>query len=504
MKKKIIYVVLYSLLLAAVAAAETLAIVRVMRLNMIPDLYLGLLIGAFVLMLGLLGVLLFVHKKGKRVGIARQIIAGVLALVTIAGCLFVSPKVQQLQTTVENIVVEEPVKPTRNIYVQMGDPAQTIADTAGYTFAALLQDQYCADQVAKTLETELGTEVKVEYFESESVMIVSYYNNEVNALILSEGQLSILLDNELYADFFEKNRVLYTTFVTENENPDAVVQSPEPEVEQVADITNTPFIVYLSGMDSYGETLKRTRSDVNILMVVNPTTKQILLVNTPRDYYIVHPWGSGSRDKLTHCGVYGIDCSIKALEILYDVPVNYYMQINFSGFERLIDAIGGITVYSDHAFDCGDYFEVSIREGENTLNGYEALSFARDRKHQAGGDNDRGKNQMKVIKAVIGKVSSASTVIAKYSAILSSLEGMIATNVPIEDINKLVKMQLTDMAEWNIQTYAVTGYGDTQPTYSMPSTPAYVMRPNQSTVNHAKDLITRVINGEILTEADVS
>ena len=259
--------------------------------------------------------------------------------------------------------------------------------------------------------------------------------------------------------------------------------------------------MYISGSDTRSTKLKRSRSDVNILVVVNPVSKQILLVNTPRDYYVPNPAGKGALDKLTHCGIYGTSCSMEALEGLYDTKIQYYAQINFTGFETLVDAVGGITVYSNQAFSNKG---VDIQEGENFLNGREALVFARERKRVSGGDNGRGKNQMKVIKAVIAKVSNARTLIANYSQILKSLEGMIATDFSTDDLSKLVKMQLSDMAQWNVLTYAVTGYGGNQTTYSMPGLASYVMHPNQSTVDYGSQLIQRVMDGEILTQEDMT
>ena len=184
------------------------------------------------------------------------------------------------------------------------------------------------------------------------------------------------------------------------------------------------------------------------------------------------------------------------------MEVDYYAQINFTGFETLIDAIGGITVYSDKAFTTNDRYQ--IVKGENYLNGAQALSFARERKHLSGGDNDRGKNQMKVIQAVINKMTSGTTILTNYSDIMASLEGMFATSMAMNEISSLMKMQLNDMAAWNIQSYAVTGYNGSDYTYSAPGTKLYVMYPNDNDVARAKSLIDMVWDGTILTEEVMS
>lgn len=504
MKKKTIYIVLYLLLLALMVAAESVLVYEVLRLNMLPDLYVAALIGCLAILTAGVAVLLFVHRKDKWIGVARQIIACVLAAVTIASCVFISPKIHKLQQTVQQIATNVEAPPKRNIYVPEDDPAQTIQDAASYTFAALWQDAYCVQQVVEALKAEIGVTITVRYYDDESVMIFAYNSQEADALISNEGFLSIWNENELYDEFKENNRILYSTDVVESEGQIEIVAPTEAEEDLMPepDITNTPFIIYISGKDGETEMLTSTRSDTNILMVVNPNTKQILMINTPRDYYIVHPWGNGGKDKLTHCGVYGVECSIDALENLYGVHVSYYLQINYTGFEKLIDALDGITVYSDHAFVACDLSPIAA--GENYLYGEAALHFARDRYNQPGGDNGRGKNQMKVIQAVIAKVTSGKTLIANYSEILTSLEGMLATNVPVEDINKLVKMQLSDMAQWNVLTYSVTGYDGNEITYSMPGLATYVMHPYQYTVNYGSELIERVMDGEILTQDDMT
>jgi len=494
--------------------SEALLTYRLIKLNMLPNIYLVIIIGFLAIYTLGVAALLFIHRKDMGVGIVRQIIACFLAAVMIAGCLFISPKLKELENTVQQITTNVLVTPIFHVYVEKDDPAMSIQDTAGHTFAALTQDEETVGKVLAAVEEELQTEVAVQLFEDESLMIAAYYNQEVDALILNGGYLSIWKENELYEGFEDKNRIIYSVKVDmyvevietvqpgQTESTEQTTE-PEPEKEIEPNVTNSPFVIYISGMDGYSQNLTTTRSDVNILMVVNPVTKQVLMVNTPRDYYIVHPWGSGTRDKLTHCGIYGIECSIEALEKLYELPVDYYVQINYHGFENLIDAIGGVSVYSDFAFICGDLEDVYIPQGNVTLNGKEALAFARDRKHQPNGDNDRGKNQMKVIKSVIAKVTSSGTWISNYSEILKSLEGMFATNMLSKDLSSLVKMQLTDMAQWNVMTYAVTGYDSNKTTYSMPGTACYVMQPNQKTVDYAQELIQRVMNGEILTQEDM-
>lgn len=247
--------------------------------------------------------------------------------------------------------------------------------------------------------------------------------------------------------------------------------------------------------------------DVNILAVVNPTTKQILLVNTPRDYYL--PLArNGELDKLTHAGLYGIDESMKVLGNLYGVQADYYVRVNFAGLVKIVDALGGVDIESDANFSCvpmetpdgnGDYTyqKYSFTKGINHVNGSQALAFARERKAFADGDNRRGQHQMTVIKAIVNKACS-SAVLTKYQELLKAASDAFITNMPYADISSLVQMQLGDMADWNITTYAVSGEGSTEYCYAL-GDKAWVMIKDSSKVNTAKNMIQQVINGEVPT-----
>ena len=253
------------------------------------------------------------------------------------------------------------------------------------------------------------------------------------------------------------------------------------------------FTMYISGIDSRSGLIAKSRSDVNIIATVNVDTRQVLLISTPRDFYVPLPISNGIPDKLTHAGIYGIDVSMGTLEMLYGTEIDYYFRVNFSGFEKIIDALGGITVHSDYTFTAGGY---NYYEGENTLNGAEALRFARERKSFSSGDRQRGKNQMAVIEAVIQKAMSPA-ILAGYMDIMESVSGSFETSMPYDVIAELVRDQLDKGGSWNIVSYSVDGTGDNQIPYSM-STSAYVMIPDQSTVDAAIAKIQQVKNGEIL------
>ena len=264
-------------------------------------------------------------------------------------------------------------------------------------------------------------------------------------------------------------------------------------------ITKEPFVIYLSGVDTRGELTENARSDVNILAAVNPVTKRVALVNTPRDYY-VDLAGTSSKDKLTHAGLYGVETSMETLGNLYGVNVDHYIRINFAGFISIIDALGGVDVYSDQAFTSvgspGYYDPTTFAEGWNHLDGKSALAFARERHAFASGDIQRGINQMKVIDAMLNKIKSPALLMG-FSKIMDAASDCFVTDFSQDQISALVRMQLSDFANWDIQSYTVTGSsGTSTQCYSAKGQKLYVMKPDEASVSKAKEMIATVLGGE--------
>ena len=264
-------------------------------------------------------------------------------------------------------------------------------------------------------------------------------------------------------------------------------------------ITKEPFVIYLSGVDTRGELTENARSDVNILAAVNPVTKRVALVNTPRDYY-VDLAGTSSKDKLTHAGLYGVETSMETLGNLYGVNVDHYIRINFAGFISIIDALGGVDVYSDQAFTSvgspGYYDPTTFVEGWNHLDGKSALAFARERHAFASGDIQRGINQMKVIDAMLNKIKSPALLMG-FSKIMDAASDCFVISFSQDQISALVRMQLSDFAEWDIESYTVTGTSSSSTKcYSAKGQKLYVMKPDDSSVSKAREMLASVLGGE--------
>ena len=263
---------------------------------------------------------------------------------------------------------------------------------------------------------------------------------------------------------------------------------------------NDTFSVYISGIDVYGAIETNSRSDVNIIAEVNPTTHQILLVTTPRDYYVEIPEVSGGqKDKLTHAGIYGVDKSMKTLEKLYDTNLDFYARVNFTSLITMVDALGGVDVESEYAFTTSEDsgLVMDVVQGTNHFNGKQALAFSRERQNVPGGDNQRGKDQQAVITAMIKKMVSPA-ILTGANGILNSVSGNVETNMSEAQIQELIKTQLSENPQWTITSMAAEGTGDTQYCYSYSGKPLYVMQPNQESVDAIKEAMDKVENGETL------
>lgn len=266
-----------------------------------------------------------------------------------------------------------------------------------------------------------------------------------------------------------------------------------------SNLTEKSFTVYLSGIDTRsGLMLDRSLSDVNIVITVNPKTKNILMSTIPRDYYVQLHGTTGLPDKLTHAGsLGGVQLSMATIGDLLNISFDRYIRVNFNFVINLVNAIGGITIYSDVDYDITAHTNRScvFHPGNNTVNGECALAFARERYAYSDGDRHRGRNQEQVIQKIFEKVTSSSTLIGKYSDILNALNGSFDTNISTEDITGLVNMQLSDMAKWTIDSYNLDGTGGSAYTYSYPNQLLYVMYPDQTTVDTAKQKIKAILEG---------
>ncbi len=492
MEKKPVWPVFRMIIFLGQLFFQALSTTLVLRLNMLPGKFVALFLGAMVVLAVCTGLLVFMNVTGK-LDLWRKIISGVLAFMIMLGCAGILRVALDARKLVDDVTGD--FGNTRNTYIIVlpDNTVESVKETKGYRYGVLEDfDLEHTQQMIDLIQKEIGEQINLINYQQASVMLEALFNREVDALIMHGVSLSLMIEQPGYEDLLSRIRVLHTL----------PYKDVEPEDNSNKETLRDSFVMYISGSDTRSTYLNGGLSDTNILAAVNPNTKQVLLVNTPRDYYVPNPAGNGALDKLTHCGNYGIECSVEALETLYQIEVDHYMQINFTGFKKLIDAIDGITVYSDQAFTAvtGTYFQ----KGENILDGQKALDFARERYNLRGGDDTRGQNQMRVIGAVVDKLSSSKTIISNYSEILDSLEGMFVTNFTREEISDFVKAQLEEMGPWTVRSFAVTGTGGYAETYSWKGEELYITWPDEAGVAYASNLISRILTGEILTVEDLT
>lgn len=432
-------------------------------------------------------------------GIITKIIAVMLSVVMVVLTVYLRTTDKVLDYITGTVTQIDNVR----VYVLADSSYESVEDLKDSRYGIIAQlDRDNTDKVIVMIKEETGADVSVSEYEGVIPLVDGLYNEEVDAIILNSSFLAMLEGMDGYMDIDDRIRSVWTT------DFETVVNKPgsqgKPGDSQGASDSNGSsqdylqggddvFTIYVSGIDINGSPTVNRNSDVNILMTVNTKTRQILMINTPRDFYVPLSISNGVNDKLTHAGCYGIQVSVDTLQMLYGINIDDYIKVNFTGFVEVIDLLGGVDVYSEYDFTTihGGYH---YNAGYNTLDGIRALAFARERYAFGSGDRQRGKNQMAVISAVINKMTTTDA-LRNYNSILDSLSSSIATSMTYEEITGLIKMQLSDMRGWDIVTYSVDGVGDNLMTFSLTS-PNYVMVPTQSTVDQAKEYLRQIYAGE--------
>lgn len=455
--------------------AEAALMILLSATQLIPSVYLVLGGILSLVFCAVVFALTIQPKRGKMIGGA--VLAGILIVISLVADYYVGRTLSAVRA-VANAEVE---RATVTFYTLEDNSAQTLEDLAEGSFGILAQlDRTNTDATLQQVEQQHQLTLTTVEYANLTQLADALLNGEVDAIVLNEAYLPLYEDTPGYEDFASRLRQLSTQVV------EHVVET-QTEMDTSDAIVN----ILISGSDTRNSTIdSRGRSDVNILVSMNTQTHEILLLSTPRDYFVPLDVGvDNAYDKLTHAGIYGMDVLMGTLENLYGVQIDYYFRINFTGFVDVIDALGGIQVYSDYTFDArGAHFE----QGWNTVNGEEALKFARERYAFKEGDRQRGDNQMEVIKGVLNKAMNPS-VLASYPAILDSIQDCIDTSVPYDVLAALVRQQLSDNAQWTVESFSVNGSDAHSTTYSM-NQELYVMIPDESTVEEAKTKLAAIGN----------
>ena len=339
------------------------------------------------------------------------------------------------------------------------------------------------NELLSHIKSEKGVDLATEKVDSYQAAYENLVNGSSQAMVFNSAYSSLL---EMSYENFQSNlKTIYSYKIKTSIKDEAKAHD------------SNVFNIYISGIDTYGSISTVSRSDVNLILTVNMNTHKILMTETPRDAYVKIPDGGADQyDKLTHAGIYGVETSEKTLENLYGITIDYYARLNFDSFLKLIDALGGVTVYNSQAFTSlhGNY---DFPVGNVTLDSDKALGFVRERYSLEHGDYDRGNNQMKVIQAILNKMTSLKSV-SNYSTIISNVQDSIQTDMKLDTVMKLVNSQLDSGEKFTVTSQEVTGTGSTGEltSYAMPTASLYMIKLDDTSVAKASQAIKDVMEGK--------
>ena len=448
---------------------------QMFRYNLLAFRWFNIIITVLAVLLAI-GAGLFIKKKIAKVFTLLLLIFGItLGSIGVFG-------IQQFISVTSKLNETSAVSNyTMSIAVLKDSEIETVSQLESVA-APVDNDQENVQKLIDDVQKNQQQTLTVSSIESYLEAYKQLQSGEVKAIVLNEAFENII-ESE-YPNHADTIKKIYTMGVKKK------VKGPKAS-------KGKGMTIYVSGIDTYGPISSVSRSDVNILMTVNTDTKEVLLTTTPRDSYVpIADGGNNQYDKLTHAGLYGVDASIHTLENLYGIDINYYARLNFTSFLKLIDLLGGIDVYNDQAFNAhtnnGKHYPV----GNLHLDSKDALGFVRERYSLADGDRDRGRNQQKVITAIIQKLTSAE-VLANYSAVIQGLQESVQTNMPVEVMTDLVNRQLEKGGKYDVQSQDLKGTGRMDlPSYAMPGSQLYMMEVSQDSLASVKAAMTSVLKGE--------
>lgn len=460
----------------------------ILSIVFVGSLYYADLLPVYIIAMVVVGLsLLYLYTYFTQFGSKNLRKAGTFLSILLCVCLgFGTYYVLVTKGTLKKIAGAHKKTDTISLIVMDQNPAKTVNELNGYNFGiATTIDRANTDKCIKDVEKDLDGSVDTKECGGIDTLVSALYDGEVDVIILNEAYRQTIEDSK--ENFSKETRVIKQyKYESELSKTNSV------------DVDNETFVVYISGNDTYGAIADTSRSDVNILGIVNPKTKTCLLVSTPRDSYVELSIAPGqTKDKLTHAGIYGVDCSMDTLGNIYGVKPNYFVRVNFTGFQNIINALGGITIKNDTSFTSHDGYH--FEQGTLELDGLHALHYSRERKAFKNGDFQRGQNQMKVIKAMVKKMTSPS-ILGNYASLMSGVSDSFRTSLSDDEISSLVKAQLKNGGDWNVVSYSAVGTTGSEYTYSYAGKPLSIVNLNQTSVENGKKLIKKVMDGETLTQ----
>lgn len=472
-------------------AATMYLLFNIIKLNVLPTKLLFLMTIVFVL-LDLIFILLLCFATK---GVVSKIICIIFALaISLGSCLggYYMSKTGGLLSSMTNVAKHS--KNTISVVVKESSDMKKKSDLAGHSVGTLANINTTGSKKILKELTNSGISMEQKEFGSMTEMLESFYNGEVDSIVISESSRSQITDIDAYKDFDNNTRVVYqTSYKVENTD----------KANAVSNITTTPFNVLISGSDTRGGFDENGRSDVIMVATVNPKTGTILLTSVPRDFYVTTACDAadgcqqGALDKITHTGIHGTNTTKRTVEQLLGIEINYTFKVGFDTVTDIVDAVGGIDVNVEPGYECSNFLHapgLSVHAGVNHLNGEQALGYARERYAYSEGDRQRTKNQQQVLMGIVDKITSPA-IVTNYASIMDSMSDTFSTTMSSQEISDLIKYQLNSNPKWKMEQYMVNGTGDTLMCAELGDA-AYVMVPDQSTVTTAKNKINAVLAGK--------
>lgn len=465
-------------------------LIQLVTLNVLPSKFLFIAVAVLFLIDTIIVILINFYSKK----VVSKIILIVVTIVLSLGMGFGGYYLQKTNTMFSNITnVTSTSKNTVSVIVKESSDMQDLRDITDKKVGTLRLIGLVGTETC--LEDIESKDIKIEQMNYDSIsnLMSAFYSGEVDVVILNESYRSNVEDIEEYKNFSDNTRVIYqTTFETEDTNV----------ANSVSDITEHPFNVLITGSDSRVDISENARSDVNMVVTVNPTTNTILLTSIPRDFYVTTVCDAadgcqnGAMDKITHTGMTGINTTKRTVENLLGIEINYTVKVGFESVTKIVDALGGIDVYVEPGYAVPELLHGNgrgVTEGVNHLDGELALAYSRERYAYTEGDRQRTKNQQQVVMGIIDKMTSSS-VLANYADLMDALGDTFQTTMSASEIQALIQYQMDKMPSWTVEQYMVDGTGDTLMCAELGQA-AYVMVPDQTTVELAKRKIAAVMDG---------
>ena len=435
----------------------------------------------------------FEFKHSKKIATGMMIVSYILAAcLTLAGYYLYRTDgtlsaITAIKTTNDNNV---------SLVVMSDSNINSLEDLAGKKVGVLKNiDRGGTEKALEQIQKEMPVDFEQVELDSVPQEAVALYSGEVDAVILNEAYRTNVIELEDYADFSQKTRVVFQAHFKTSATNEALA---------VSDVTTKPYNILISGNDTYGDVGELSRSDVNMVVTVNPMTSTVLLTSIPRDSYVsvdcgdAYACAEGQLDKITHTGINGITSTKRTVEKLLNIDINYTFRVNFSSVTNIVDSLGGIDIEVPEGQAVETFYADStlegVTEGWNHLNGERALSFARERYAYIDGDNQRVRNQQMVLKAIFDKATTPE-IIVNYTSLLNALESAFDTTLSQDEITSFIKYQIQAMPGWKFETYQVSGEGSTLFCPSLGQA-AYVTVLDQNTVALAHDKIQAVLDGK--------